>query len=86
MRFVGMVLIACLLAFGADRARAQEYCPFAAFCGAQLRHCHYNCGALTDVVAWPARPAFLAQCFAKCDAQFNRCAVRSTRRCLRWWR
>jgi hypothetical protein len=86
MRFLAAALIVCLLAFGAGEAHAQAYCPFLAFCDAQLDHCHHNCGALTDVIAWPDRPAFLQQCFANCDVQFSRCTVRSTRRCLRRWR
>jgi hypothetical protein len=86
MRFLATALIVGLLAMGANRAGAHEYCPFLAFCDAQQRHCHYSCGALTDVIAWPERPAFLAHCFAKCDAQFRRCAVRNTRRCLAWRR
>jgi hypothetical protein len=84
MRFFGTVLVVCLLAFGADRAKAQGFCPFLAFCDAQQYHCHQNCGALTDVIIWQARPAFLQGCFARCDVQFSRCTVRSTRRCL-WW-
>lgn len=83
MRLFGTALIVCLLAFGADRASTQEYCPFLAFCDAQHGHCRRNCGALTDVVAWQYRPAFLQQCFANCGAQFSRCAVRSARYCLR---
>jgi hypothetical protein len=83
MRLFGAVLAVCLLALGADRAGAQGYCPFLAFCDAQQSHCYSDCGALTNVVAWPDRPAFLQRCFAKCDVQFGRCTVRSTRRCLR---
>jgi hypothetical protein len=84
MRFFGTVLVVCLLAFGADRAKAQGFCPFLAFCDAQQYYCHQHCGALTDVIIWQARPAFLQGCFARCDVQFSRCTVRSTRRCL-WW-
>jgi hypothetical protein len=86
MRFLGTVLVVCLLALCADRASAQGFCPFLAFCDAQQHHCHQNCGALTDVVVWPARPGFVQECSAACDVQFSRCTVRSTRRCLRWWR
>ena len=85
MRFFGTALVVGLLIFSADRAGAQGYCPFLAFCDAQHHQCHQNCGALTDVIHRPDRPAFVQYCFARCDVQFNRCTVRSTRRCLRWW-
>jgi hypothetical protein len=35
MRLFGAVLVVCMLAFSADRASAQGYCPFLAFCDAQ---------------------------------------------------
>ncbi len=83
MRLLGAALVVGLLALGADRASAQGYCPFLAFCDAQQDHCHHNCSALTDVIVWPARPVFVQECFARCDVQFSRCTVRSARRCLR---
>ena len=46
MRLFGAVLVVCLLALGADRASAQGFCPFLAFCDAQQDHCHHNCRAL----------------------------------------
>jgi hypothetical protein len=50
-----------MLAFGADRASAQGYCPFLAFCDAQQDHCHQNCGALTDVIRLAGAPGFSAR-------------------------
>jgi hypothetical protein len=86
MRFFGMMLVVCLLALAADKAGAQGYCPFLEFCDAQQRHCHQNCGALSDVIFRPARTAFVQRCIARCDWQFNRCTVRSAHRCFRRWR
>ena len=57
---VFFVLLTWGLTWGSQAAMAQGYCPFVAFCDAQHYHCYRNCGALTDVVAWPARPPFLA--------------------------
>jgi hypothetical protein len=86
MRFLGMILVVCLMALAADRASAQGYCPFLEFCDAQQRHCHQNCGALSDVIVRPARPDFVQQCVVRCDWQFNRCTARGARRCVRhWW-
>jgi hypothetical protein len=85
MRFFAIALVVGLLAFGADRASAQGYCPFLAFCDAQQHQCHQSCGALTDVIHWPYREAFVQHCFARCDVKFSRCVARSTSRCLRWY-
>jgi hypothetical protein len=85
MRFFATALVVGLLSFGVGEASAQGYCPFLAFCDAQQHQCHQNCGALTDVIHWPDREAFVQYCFTRCDAQFGRCTVRSTRRCQRSW-
>lgn len=83
MRFLGAVLVVCLLTFAVQRADAHGYCPFLAFCEEQRYHCHHTCSALSDVVVWPARPGFVNRCFAGCDARFTRCAARSAYRCAR---
>jgi hypothetical protein len=83
MRFLGAVLVVCLLAFAVQRAEAGRYCPFLAFCEEQQYHCHHTCSALSDVVAWPARPGFVNRCFAKCDPRSAHCAARSAYRCAR---
>jgi hypothetical protein len=70
-----------LTSWGSEAATAQGYCPFVAFCDAQHYHCYRNCGALTDVVAWPARPPFLQQCYHGCERQLNRCMYRAVRWC-----
>ena len=68
---VFFVVLALGLAWGSEAAMAQGYCPFVAFCDAQHYHCYRNCDALTDVVAWPARPPFLQQCSYGCERQLN---------------
>jgi len=72
-----MGLIFC----GSETAMAQGYCPFVAFCDAQHYHCYRNCGALTDVVGWPARPPFLQRCSYGCERQLARCMYRAARWC-----
>jgi hypothetical protein len=79
---VFIVLLSSGLIFGgSEAAMAQGYCPFVAFCDAQHYHCYRNCGALTDVVAWPARPPFLQRCSYGCERQLNRCMYRAARWC-----
>ena len=78
---VFFVVLAWGLAWGSEAAMAQGYCPFVAFCDAQHYHCYRNCGALTDVVAWPARPPFLQRCSYGCERQLNRCIYRAARWC-----
>ena len=68
-----------LIFFGSERAMAQGYCPFVAFCDAQHYHCYRNCRALTGVVAW--RPPFLQRCSYGCERQLNRCMYRAARWC-----
>jgi hypothetical protein len=75
---VFIVLLSLGLVFcGSETAMAQGYCPFVAFCDAQHYHCYRNCGALTNVVAWPARPPFLQRCAYGCERQLNRCMHRA---------
>lgn len=80
MRLVAAVL-AILMYWGCEAAMAQGYCPFVAFCDAQQHHCYRNCGALTEVIVWPARPAFLQRCYYGCERQYNRCMIRAVRWC-----
>jgi hypothetical protein len=82
MRFLLSSIVMLMLACGAEAANAQGVCPFLAFCGAQQDHCHRNCGALTDVIAWGQREAFLQSCFSSCDHEGGRCTVSQTRRCF----
>jgi hypothetical protein len=84
MRIFGTVFVICLLACGGHSASAQSFCPFLAFCDPQQNHCTRNCGALTDVIEWPQRQAFVERCSAKCDVRYSRCTARSARRCLNW--
>jgi hypothetical protein len=85
MRFFATALVVGLLTLSAGEAGAQGYCPFLVFCDDQQHQCHHNCGALTDVIHWPDREAFVQYCSGRCDALFARCTVRSSRRCERWW-
>jgi hypothetical protein len=79
MRLLAAIFIVVLSCGGS--AMAQGYCPFVAFCDAQHHHCYRNCGALTDAVAWPARPPFLQRCSYGCERQLNRCMYRAVRWC-----
>ncbi len=85
MRLLSTSIITCALLLGAGTAGAQAgYCPFLAFCFAQRDHCYFDCRALTEVIPWPQREAFLQRCFAGCDRQHDRCLRRNTPRCLSW--
>jgi len=80
MRLFAAVFIV-LLTYGSEAAIAQGYCPFMAFCDAQHHYCYRNCGALTNVVAWPARTRFEQYCSYGCERQLARCLHRAVRWC-----
>lgn len=80
MRPLWTAIIAAALLVGAA-AGARADCAFTAFCFAQRDHCYWNCRALTEVVPWAKREAFLQRCFAGCDRQQDRCLRRNTARC-----
>jgi hypothetical protein len=83
MRLLWTSIIAAALLVGAGAAGAQAgYCPFLAFCFAQRDHCYFNCRALTEVVPWAQRVAFLQRCFGGCERQHDRCLRRTAPRCV----
>jgi hypothetical protein len=81
MRLLSAAIIVLIVAGSAGAARAQGYCPFPAFCGAQQSHCHGSCEAFMDVITWPRRPYVLEKCAVGCDVQYGRCMRRVIPRC-----
>jgi hypothetical protein len=82
MRLLWTSIIAAVLLLGAAAGGARADCAFVAFCFAQRDHCYWNCRALTEVVPWAKREAFLQRCFAGCDRQHDRCLRHAAPRCV----
>jgi hypothetical protein len=81
MRLAATAITILVLAWGMQRADAQDFCPFTEFCAAQTGHCHYSCSALADAVPWQKREAWMNRCSTSCEVQYGRCIVRQSRHC-----